>query len=199
MNQDQRTIAYLCPHCGHSLIVTRDEFAWTATIAEVPCPCGKSTLKVEVKPEGVTLEIPCHVCEETHKASCPTTAFLHEKLLIFSCSGVENCFVGEEGAVFAAVPRMEEAADHLPQEGEEAGAFLNEVVMHEVLSEIKDIATRGGIHCTCGSEEWDFNVLYTKVELSCMHCEQTMTIPAAVADDIDNICCCYELLIGGGE
>ena len=79
------------------------------------------------------------------------------------------------------------------------GAFLDELVMHEVLSEIRDIAQRDGISCTCGSQRWNLQVNYSSVDLKCADCGGAMRIPAATASDIEDICCKYTLLIHGRE
>ena len=89
--------------------------------------------------------------------------------------------------------------DRLEAEHEDRGVFLNEVVMEEVLSEIRDIAARGGISCACGSKKWAFQVNYSSVDLVCGDCGAQMRIPAATADDIDDICCKTTLLIHGKE
>ena len=77
--------------------------------------------------------------------------------------------------------------------------FLDEIVMHEVLSEIKDIAKRGDISCACGSKKWTFQLNYSSVDLICAECGAEMRIPAATADDIDDICCKTKLLIHGKD
>ena len=126
---------------------------------------------------------------------------LHQKALAFSCaaSGLDCCYVGEEGPVFAATARLERAADKLKEEqaAEEKAAFLDEIVMHEVLSEVKDIAARGGVSCACGSREWKLKVNYSSIDLICAQCGAQMRIPAATADDIDDICCKNTILIRG--
>lgn len=106
---------------------------------------------------------------------------------------------GEEGPVFAATARLERAADKLKEEqaAEEKAAFLDEIVMHEVLSEVKDIAARGGVSCACGSREWKLKVNYSSIDLICAQCGAQMRIPAATADDIDDICCKNTILIRG--
>lgn len=71
--------------------------------------------------------------------------------------------------------------------------------MEEVLSEIRDIAARGGISCTCGSKNWTFQVNYSSVDLQCRDCGAQMRIPAATADDLDDICCKTTLLLRGKE
>ena len=99
--------------------------------------------------------------------------------------------------MFAALKRLEEAVDKLEAQAGEKGTFLDELVMHEVLSEIKDIAQRGGISCTCGSHNWKLQVNYSSVDLFCADCGGAMRIPAATASDIDDICCKDKLVIHG--
>lgn len=98
-----------------------------------------------------------------------------------------------------ATARLERAADKLKEEqaAEEKAAFLDEIVMHEVLSEMKDIAARGGVSCACGSREWKLKVNYSSIDLICAQCGAQMRIPAATADDIDDICCKNTILIRG--
>lgn len=115
---------------------------------------------------------------------------------------MDCCYVGEEGAVFAAMERLEKAADHLTQEkdkegkeGEEPGVFLNDLVMEEVLAELKDIAQRDGISCQCGSHQWRLEVHYASVELICAQCGSAMRINAGTMDDLNELCCHPKLTI----
>lgn len=197
----KRFIAYICPKCRQSVIVERDLFALAAAPNRVKCPCGKSELTVEFQPNRVQLTVPCLFCGRDHTVSCASHAFVREKALAFSCaaSGLDCCYVGEEGPVFAATARLERAADKLKEEqaAEEKAAFLDEIVMHEVLSEVKDIAARGGVSCACGSREWKLKVNYSSIDLICAQCGAQMRIPAATADDIDDICCKNTILIRG--
>ena len=108
--------------------------------------------------------------------------------------------MGEEGPVYAATARLEQALDKLEGQKEEGrGTFLDPVVMEEVLSEIKDIAARKGISCTCGSMSWTFQLNYSSIDLMCTKCGAQVRIPAATADDIDDICCKTNILIRGKE
>ena len=210
MTQEKtRFLAYICPKCRQSVIVEKDVFALAAAPARIQCPCGQSELTVEFMPQRVTMSVPCVACGRDHLVSCPTHAFLREKALAFSCaaSGLDCCYVGEEGPVYAATARLERAVDKLehpdaaPQEGDggEEKPFLDPLIMEEVLSEIKDIAARGGISCTCGSRRWTFQVNYSSVDLQCRDCGAEMRIPAATADDLDDICCKTKLLLRGKE
>lgn len=196
----KRFIAYICPHCRQSVIVEKDLFSLAASTAHIQCPCGKSEVTVDFLPNRVQMKVPCLFCGREHTVSCSSRAFIREKALAFSCaaSGLDCCYVGEEGPVYAATARLEQAVDKLTEEdGEERGAFLDEIVMHEVLSEIRDIAARGGISCACGSKDWTFQVNYSSVDLICAQCGAQMRIPAATADDIDDICCKHTILIRG--
>ncbi len=202
MVQDaKRFISYICPHCRQSVIVERSVFSIAASPVHIKCPCGKSELRAEMLGDRVELEVPCLFCGHEHRVSCPANAFLYQKALAFSCaaSGLDCCYVGEEGPVFAATARLERAADKLKEEqaAEEKAAFLDEIVMHEVLSEVKDIAARGGVSCACGSREWKLKVNYSSIDLICAQCGAQMRIPAATADDIDDICCKNTILIRG--
>ncbi|MFI3252788.1 MAG: hypothetical protein R3Y63_00400 [Eubacteriales bacterium] len=195
---DTRSISFLCPHCGQTVIVTKDLFSLSAQTNSFPCPCGKGILSVDFQAENVTLDIPCYVCKKNHKVSCPSTAFVGEKLLSFSCNHMSCCLIGEEAAVFEGTRRLEQEADLWSGENQ-GNAFLNPVVMEEVLLEIKEIAKRDGISCACGSRNWSFQVDYTSVELNCVSCGRKSRIPASIQEDVDNICCCHSFVIGHKE
>lgn len=101
---------------------------------------------MEFVDDHVDLEVPCLFCGREHRVSCSTHAFLHQKALAFSLRGLRPGLLLRRGGgpVFAATARLERAADKLKEEqaAEEKAAFLDEIVMHEVLSEVKDIAAR---------------------------------------------------------
>lgn len=198
--ETKRTLAYLCPACGQSVAVERTAFQLAASANDLPCPCGKSALRVELEGGRARLTVPCFFCGTDHTVTCSAQALLNEKVLAFSCaaSGLDCCYVGEEGPVFAALKRLEEAADKVDLEAKEKGAFLDGLVMHEVLSEIKEIAQRDGISCTCGSHRWKLQVNYSSIDLFCAQCGGAMRIPAATASDIDDVCCKTKLVIRGG-
>lgn len=201
VEEAKRTIAYLCPACHQAVVAEKTVFSLAAAPGKIPCPCGKSALKTEIVGDRFKLTVPCLFCEKEHTVTCSTHAFLHEKALAFACatSGLDCCYVGEEGPVFAAMKRLEEAVDKLEAAAGEKGTFLDEIIMHEILSELRDIAQRGGISCTCGSKEWRLQVNFSSVDLICGHCGRALRIPAATADDLEDLCCKNTLLIKGKE
>lgn len=201
VQETKRFLAYICPHCAQSVIVERNLFSLAAAPVHIKCPCGKSELGVEFLPNRVQLTVPCLFCGREHTVSCSSHAFIREKALAFSCaaSGLDCCYVGEEGPVYAATARLEQAVDKLGEDPAINGAFLDEIVMEEILSELKDIARRGGISCTCGSRRWGFDVNFSSVDLYCQDCGGRYRVPAATADDIDDLCCKTSILIRGKE
>ncbi len=199
VEEASRTLAYICPVCRQSVIIARSVFQLAAAPNTLPCPCGRSALRVELTGERVKLSVPCLLCQEEHNVSCSAKAFLHQRALAFSCaaSGLDCCYVGEAEPVYTAVTHLEQAVDKLEHEAGEKGTFLDEMVMHEVLSELKDIAERGGISCTCGSRRWKLQVNYSSVDVFCGDCGAAVRLNAATAGDIDDICCKNSILIRG--
>jgi len=106
---------------------------------------------------------------------------------------------GEMLARFALKFLDDESMDKLEAASGEKGAFLDELVMQEVLSELKEIAQRDGISCTCGSHRWKLQVNFSSIDLFCADCGGAMRIPAATASDIDDICCKNKLVIHGQD
>ncbi len=197
----KRSLAFLCPACRQAVILERSVFELAASNSRLSCPCGKSALTIDVMGDRVRLTVPCLLCEEEHTVTCSTHAFLHEKTLAFSCaaSGLDCCYVGEEGPVFAAMKRLEETVDQLESEAGDQGTFLNDVVMEEILSEIRDIGQRDGISCTCGSREWKLKINYSSVELFCAQCGAALRIPAATLSDVEDLCCKPKILLHGDK
>ena len=201
VQETKRFLSYICPRCMQSVIVERDLFSLAAAPAHIKCPCGKSEMGVEFLPDRVKLTVPCLFCGREHSVFCSSRAFIREKALAFSCaaSGLDCCYVGEEGPVYSATARLEQAVDKLGEDAASNGAFLDEIVMEEILSELKDIAARGGVSCSCGSKSWRFNVNFSSVDLICQECGGKYRVPAATVDDIDDLCCKTSILIRGKE
>ncbi len=200
MDERKRTLAYLCPKCKQSVVVEESEFRLAAAPIQFPCPCGGSVLGVEMEADHVDLTVPCVYCGEDHHVRCSAHGFLHEKALAFSCkvTGLDCLYVGEEGAVFQALRRLEEATAGWEQKSEDE-PFLNETIMSEILGELKEIAARGGLSCRCGSKKYKVKVKFSSVELECGECGARMRLPAATGEDLEELCCQYTLLIGGKE
>lgn len=200
MNTDEkRTLAYLCPACHQSVAAERTVFALAAAADSVPCPCGHSELHYDLTGTQARLEVPCLFCQKEHTVTCPTQALLREKALAFSCgtSGLDCCYVGQEDAVFAALARLEPAADKLETARATDSPFLDATVMEEIMAEVKDIAANGGVSCDCGSTKWSMKVHFSSADLICADCGAALRIPAATEDDLADLCCKSVLRIHG--
>lgn len=201
MSEEKRTIGYICPVCGQAVIASRTAFQLAAGDSKLPCPCGKSELSFHQTGDRCEVTVPCLFCARDHRAVCANDALLHRKLLALSCpaSGLGCCYVGQEGPVFRAMEKLEAAVDklRLDDQTDSRGAFLNEVVMGEMLSELKDIAARGGVKCACGSADYGVKVGYSSVDLVCARCGAALRLPAAGSDDLDCLCARDTLIIPG--
>ena len=116
------------------------------------------------------------------------------------------CFIGWPEEVHKKLDALADlcadmkAQEKPSEEGEEAvGSFFNDVIMYEVLSEIKEIAKRDGISCACGSHRWSMKIRHAAVDLICQDCGAALRIPAANDEDLDNLCCQMKLQIRGSE
>lgn len=203
MPDEMRSIGYICPVCGKAVVVERTAFQLAAGKNVLPCPCGKSELVIEQRGDRCEVTVPCLFCAKDHRAACSYDALLKQKLVALSCaaSGLGICHIGGKDAVFSAMEKLEAAVDKLRLDDrmETRGTFLDEVVMGEVLAELKDIAGRGGIRCGCGAADYGIRVGYSSVDVVCAHCGGVLRLNAATPDDIDDICARYRLTIPGKE
>ena len=203
MNEEMRTFGYLCPKCGKTVMAARSIFALEASNAEVACACGESALRVSYDGERYHLSIPCGVCGETHTAVCSSERMLHGATAL-SCgqTGQFACFIGPEGTVEKHLRELAILAEkEKQQEGEGSQeAFVDNVIMYEVLSELKDIAARkDGITCGCGSHRYGMEIRRSAVDLICRDCGAKLRIPAATDRDLDDLCCHLKLVIPGKQ
>ena len=200
MHEEMRTFGYLCPKCGKTVMGTRSIFALAASNAEVECECGESRLQVRFDGEKYQVYVPCGICGETHMAVCPPERIL-EGATALGCSDTKQfcCFIGPEGTGEKNLRELAILAEKEKQQkddGEEA--FVDNVIMYEVLSELKDIAQRPkGITCASGSERYGMEIRRSAVDLICRDCGAKLRIPAATDRDLDDLCCHMKLVIPG--
>lgn len=194
--EKMRTIGYLCPSCRKTVIRGRSVFALAASGAVVGCECGKSSLTVDAEEKGFRLSVPCGVCGGEHSAVVDATRMLEGQGVGLACPETKQlcCFIGEAWEVERELERLSLAAD----KGDGGELFVDSLIMHEVLSELKEIAAREhGISCTCGSEKYTMEVRPAYVDLICADCGARLRIDAATDDDLDRLCCHWTLQIKG--
>ena len=199
MSGEMRTFGYLCPKCGKTVTAARSVFALEASNAEIECGCGESALRAEFDGERYRFYVPCGLCGETHTAACPPERVLRGATAL-GCAKTKQfcCFIGPEGTVEKNLRELEILAEKEKRQESEGGeAFLDSVIMYEVLSELKDIAARGGISCTCGAAGCSLEVHGDAVDLICPACGGRLRVGAATDEDLDRLCCQYTLTIPG--
>lgn len=200
MEERRRTIGYICPKCHKCVVADRSLFSLSAGQMKLPCPCGGSRLQVEYQEDGsYRFSVPCGACGGEHKATITGRQLMGHKILGFSCpeTGIDCCYIGEESAVYTALPRLEQTIDKQEARKGQEGTFLDEAIMGEILGELRDIAARGGVSCSCGSKKWSVDIRYSSVELRCAQCGGTLRLPAATMDDLEDLCAKPKLMIHG--
>ena len=201
MSEEMRTFGYLCPKCGKPVMGTRSIFALEAADAEIICDCGESVLQTEFDGEKYKVYVPCGICGETHMAVCPPERILKGATAL-GCAKTKQfcCFIGDEGTVEKNLRELVILAEKEKQQkdSEDPEAFVDNVIMYEVLSELKDIAAReNGITCACGSHRYGMEIRRSAVDLVCRDCGAKLRIPAATDRDLDDLCCHMKLVIPG--
>lgn len=198
MGEQTRTFGYLCPSCRAKVIQARSRFALEASGAVVSCACGKSNLTVETDGRRFRLSVPCGICGGEHLAEVSTQRLFSGEGVGLACPETKQlcCFIGEDYAVERNLEQLSLTAEkERAQEGE---TFADNVIMYEVLSELKEIASRPrGITCTCGSARYRMEIHHTYVDLQCADCGAKLRIPAATDEDLDRLCCHLTLQIKG--
>lgn len=195
--EEMRSFGYICPECGKPVIASRSVFALTAAAARMECACEKSTLEVQTDGVKFRLWVPCGLCGKTHQAECSADAVLRGRGVGLACpeTGQLCCFIGIEEEVERQMKELEIRAEKEKSESPEA--FTDNVIMYEVLSELRDIASRGGVQCGCGSSDYGIHVRRDAVDLTCSRCGARLRIPAATDEDLDRLCCQMKLVIPG--
>ncbi|WP_295580628.1 hypothetical protein [uncultured Oscillibacter sp.] len=199
MSEEMRTFGYLCPKCGKPVMGSRSVFALEASDAEIACSCGESVLRTDFDGRNYRIYVPCGLCGETHMALCGPDRVLRGATAL-GCAATKQfcCFIGPEGTVEKNLRELSVLAEKEKQQGEAPEAFVDNVIMYEVLSELKEIAARpDGITCACGSKRYGMEIRRAAVDLICRDCGAKLRVPAATDRDLDDLCCHMRLLLPG--
>lgn len=199
MSKDMRTFGYLCPKCGRMVMGTRSVFALAASDAEIVCECGETVLHTRYDGQNYKVTVPCGICGQTHTATCPPDRMLQGATAL-GCAETKQfcCFIGDEGIVEKNLRELNILVQKEKQQEEGEEAFLDNVIMYEVLSELKDIAARPeGITCRCGCKDYSMTIRRSAVDLQCKGCGAKLRINAATDRDLDDLCCHMKLVIPG--
>jgi len=194
-----RAFGFICPNCGKPVYSERTPFALSAAAAGVVCACGRGKLTAEPFRGIYRVTVPCGICGGEHRAELPAEKFLRGSGVGLACPKTKQicCYIGEPYRVQGSLRELEIALQKEKEGGD--GAFVDTIIMYEILSEIKEIAARGGISCTCGGKGCAVEVNGRTVDLVCPACGGRLRLPAATNEDLDRLCCQYTLTIRGGR
>ena len=197
--EETRSFGYICPKCGRAVMARRSAFSLAAAAAHIECPCGQSDMLIETDGSRFRLWVPCGLCGETHQAECSADAVLRGRGIGLACPKTRQicCYVGQEDQVSAQMEQL--AVRAAKEKAEDPEAFTDNIIMYEVLSELKDIAARDGISCTCGSHKYNIAVRRGAVDLICARCGGRLRLNAATDCDLDDLCCQMKLTIRSTE
>ena len=182
---------------------TRSIFALEASDAEIACECGGSVLRTEYdgRTTGYMSPAACApkpIWQFARRTGCCRGA------TALACSQTKQfcCFIGPEGIVEKNLRELVILAEKEKQQQEEPEAFADNVIMYEILSELKDIAARpDGITCACGSNRWRAwsmpGLLPSGGPGDAGTAAPRLRIPAATDRDLDDLCCHMKLVIPG--
>ena len=194
--EEKRAFGYICPHCKKSVYAERSQFALSAAAVAVACNCGHSELTA--KSDGTTFRItvPCGVCGEEHRAEVSAQAIFSGEGVGLACPDTRQlcCYIGDVYRVQRALRDLELIVQKRTEGTDDT--FVDSVIMYEVLSELKDIASRPhGITCSCGSDAYGMEIRRSAVDLICRTCGAKLRVPAATDRDLDDLCCHLKLVI----
>lgn len=197
MEEQKRAFGYICPECGKPVYGERTQFALNAAAVALVCDCGRSELTAETDGIKFRVTVPCGVCGGEHRAEVPVDSVLRGSGVGLACPETRQlcCYIGDVYRVEAALRDLELAVEKKKSGQDET--FIDNVIMYEVLSEVKDIAARGGISCSCGGKDYSLEVHGAAVDLVCSRCGGRLRLPAATDEDLDRLCCHYTLTIKG--
>ena len=197
MAEQTRTFGYICTSCGKAVLADRTRFALSAAAVGVVCDCGHSELTAEPAARTYRITVPCGVCGGEHRAEVAPGSLLEGPGVALACPETKQlcCYIGERDRVERSLSELERTLEK--KKDREADTFVDDVVMYEVLSELKDIAARDGISCACGSKGCSLDIHGGAVDLICPACGGRLRVPAATDNDLDRLCCQYTLTIPG--
>lgn len=197
MKEETRTFGYICPSCGKAVLADRTRFALAAAAIGVVCDCGHSELTAEPLGEKYRVTVPCGVCGGEHRAEVPAQSLLEGPGVGLACPDTRQlcCYIGERDRVERSLAELERTLEKKKER--EADTFVDDVIMYEVLSELRDISSRGGVSCACGAKGCSMEVHGAAVDLVCPACGGRLRLPAATDEDLDRLCCQYILTIPG--
>lgn len=199
-------IAYRCAFCGSVISADIQESTLSSTFT-LPCiECGKSKLEIIPESDGaIKLVVPCLMCPHPHPYKISRSIMFERDIFTLSCSftGLDICFIGDEGGVedeidrtgaeISALTNDEDGDDSVKKSAEFLVADTS--VVREVLFAIGILEEQKKITCSCSPSAVKVLVDYDKVIVVCKNCGKKYEIPARTRFDANNAIDLEEIVI----
>ncbi len=183
----QNEIAYRCPSCGSSVHGFVGNFALSADMLRLKCPCGESELVVTVSGdrEKLRLEVPCLFCGQSHHYTVSRSLFFGERLFLLNCpyTNMDICFLGSEDEVSSALAASEKDLTRLlgelglskisemqPEDMDPDEVLPDARIYDIVRYVVKELEAEGAIDCPCHGGEYDIAVTDRGIAVYCPAC-----------------------------
>ncbi len=184
-------LAMRCPECGRMEFNDFSRFIFPrGKTVDIFCSCGAVKLAVVTKNRVFyLLQIPCPVCETQHLVEISGNGLWSGEITLLSCreTDLELGHIGPESKIMEMISRQEQELEELVNEFGCDGYFNNSEIMYEVLSQLYEIAGRGGLYCQCGNHKIDVDLFPDCLELQCKNCDSVNIIYAETEEDLNVI------------
>lgn len=188
----EATLALYCPHCGKLHMHSFNRFNLPGTAKrELVCSCGQIQAAISsVGRRQYLLDIPCVLCETTHKVCIDARRFWRAEADKLYCAeeNIELGLFGRSRIIEKTFADHKNELDQLPREAEYDDEHIdNPQVMFGIFNRIHDMAEQGDISCRCGQFAIDAEVLPNCIELTCRQCGSRRVVPALTDSDLEQV------------
>lgn len=193
LHENQTHIAYRCPQCGEPVWGFVGNFALSADMLRLKCPCGKSELSItytgaakDSTERKIRLTVPCLFCGKPHSFVVSQSVFFGQDRFLLNCpyTNMDICFLGSEQQVEDALKTSAEEINRLlsaigissveqlrqatAQDEEE---LLPDAQIYDILRFVfRELQEDGGIDCPCHGGEYEFEVIQDGIRVYCPAC-----------------------------
>ncbi len=185
------TIAYKCHSCGTFEFFNTSLFKFLHKKEHIlTCRCTNSSLVItEDCHKEYRIRIPCIGCGNDHIFMLPRKGLLSKIVNVLYCpeTGVQLCFIGNDGDVRKKIDNLERELDELINLFGYDNYFKNTQVMFDVLNRIHDIAEQGNLICECGNKDIELVMLPDEIHLKCIKCPGNKIIKASSNNHLKDI------------
>ena len=217
LEEKKTHVAYRCPHCGQAVLGFVGNFALSADMLKLKCPCKKSEMILScTQDKKVRLTVPCVFCPNPHQFTVSQSLFFGRDLFLLNCpyANMDVCFIGSEEKVGEALEQNAKELNELcntlgaeapiareDSEEETDGEcapeeFLPDAGVYDVVRFlVRELQEDGAIDCPCHCGNYDFAFTEEGVCVYCVECGAYHVFPANSVEAAQRFLQCDELFL----